>query len=43
MAGGAVVSVGGNAHIAHLVDPNRTWYNNRRYVDRFVDMSSLAR
>lgn len=32
MAGGAVAPVGGNAHIALLVDPNRTWYNNRRYV-----------
>ncbi|KZT65322.1 general substrate transporter [Daedalea quercina L-15889] len=32
MAGGAVASVGGNAHIQHLVDPNRTWYNNRRLI-----------
>ncbi|KAH9922466.1 general substrate transporter [Fomitopsis serialis] len=32
MAGGAVANVGGNANLMHLVDPNRTWYNNRRLI-----------
>ncbi|KAJ8081528.1 hypothetical protein PM082_007373 [Marasmius tenuissimus] len=32
MAGGAVASAGNNAGFAHLVDPNRKWYNNKRLI-----------
>ncbi|PCH35297.1 hexose transporter [Wolfiporia cocos MD-104 SS10] len=32
MAAGAVATTGGNANIAHLLDPNRKWYNNRRLI-----------
>lgn len=32
MAGGAVATTGSDAHYAHLVDPNRKWYNNKRLI-----------
>ncbi|KAG2008457.1 hexose transporter [Coprinopsis cinerea AmutBmut pab1-1] len=32
MGGGAVASAGGNGGFAHLVDPNRKWYNNKRII-----------
>ncbi|KAI0942190.1 hypothetical protein AcW1_009507 [Taiwanofungus camphoratus] len=32
MAAGAVASTGANAHIAHLIDPDRKWYNNWRLI-----------
>lgn len=31
-AGAVATSGGGNAAYAHLVDPNRKWYNNRRLI-----------
>ena len=30
--GAGAVTAGGNEGWAHLLDPNRKWYNNRRYV-----------
>ncbi|KAF9269876.1 general substrate transporter [Marasmius fiardii PR-910] len=32
MAGGAVAPTGNNAGFAHLVDPRRKWYNNKRLI-----------
>lgn len=32
MGGGVVANSGANAAYGHLIDPNRKWYNNRRYV-----------
>ncbi|KAK7041446.1 hypothetical protein VNI00_009312 [Paramarasmius palmivorus] len=32
MAGGAVASSGANAGFAHLLDPSKKWYNNKRLV-----------
>ncbi|KAI0918594.1 hypothetical protein AcV5_002542 [Taiwanofungus camphoratus] len=32
MAGGAVAVTGANANFAHLIDPNRKWYNNKRLI-----------
>ncbi|KAJ7659244.1 general substrate transporter [Mycena polygramma] len=32
MAGGAVATSNGNNAYAHLMDPNRKWYNNRRLM-----------
>ncbi|EEB93665.1 hypothetical protein MPER_07644 [Moniliophthora perniciosa FA553] len=32
MAGGAAISGGTDAGFAHLVDPNKKWYNNRRLI-----------
>lgn len=31
-AGGAVTGAGHTANYAHLVDPNRKWYNNKRLI-----------
>jgi hypothetical protein len=31
MGGGAVATTGAHAAYGHLLDPNRKWYNNRRY------------
>jgi hypothetical protein len=30
MGGGVVANSGSNAGYAHLIDPNRKWYNNKR-------------
>ncbi|KAL0576106.1 hypothetical protein V5O48_005880 [Marasmius crinis-equi] len=32
MAGGAVATAGHDSGYAHLLDPNRKWYNNKRHV-----------
>uniref|UniRef100_A0A0W0FTH9 Putative hexose transporter n=1 Tax=Moniliophthora roreri TaxID=221103 RepID=A0A0W0FTH9_MONRR len=32
MAGGAAISGGADSGFAHLVDPNKKWYNNRRLI-----------
>ncbi|KAK7051545.1 hypothetical protein VNI00_004523 [Paramarasmius palmivorus] len=32
MAGGAAISGGADAGFAHLIDPNKKWYNNRRLI-----------
>jgi len=32
MGAGAIATAGGNAGWAHLMDPNRKWYNNRRLI-----------
>ncbi|EIN08295.1 general substrate transporter [Punctularia strigosozonata HHB-11173 SS5] len=32
MAGGAVAAPQGNAHFAHLLHPERRWFNNRRLI-----------
>lgn len=32
MGGGAVANAGSTAGYAHLLDPNRKWYNNRRII-----------
>lgn len=32
MGAGAAVTADGSAAYMHLVDPNRTWYNNKRLI-----------
>ena len=36
MGGGPVANTGSSTGFAHLLDPNRKWYNNRRWVSSFL-------
>ncbi len=39
MGAGAVATTGVNAAYGHLIDPNRKWYNNKRYAVAFLSTS----
>ena len=36
MGAGAVATTGVSAAYGHLIDPNRKWYNNKRYAAAFL-------